>query len=98
MSKAALASLVAEKHGMSKADADKIVATVFEGITSSLVSQGAFGYVGFGRLSVVDRAARPGRNPSTGATLQIAARRVVKFTAGENLKRQVNVPPKKKSK
>lgn len=94
MSKAALASLIAEKFDLSKSDADKIVTTVFNGITDSLVSQGAFSYVGFGRLQVVNRASRQGRNPSTGAPLQIAARRIVKFTAGENLKRQINVQKK----
>lgn len=98
MSKAALASLIAEEFDMSKSQADRIVAKVFDGITSSLVSQGSFSYVGFGRLQVVERAPRPGRNPSTGEPLQIGARRVVKFSAGENLKRQINVPPKKKVK
>ncbi len=98
MSKAALASLVAEEFDLSKSQADRIVAKIFDGITSSLVSQGQFSYVGFGRLQVVDRASRKGRNPSTGEPLQIAARRIVKFSAGENLKRQINVPPKKKAK
>ena len=98
MSKAALASLVAEEFDLSKSQADKIVAKVFDGITSSLVSQGSFSYVGFGRLQVIDRAPRKGRNPSTGEPLQIEARRVVKFSAGENLKRQINVAPKKKAK
>lgn len=95
MSKAALASLVAEKFDLSKAMADQIVAAVFSGITSSLVSQGSFSYVGFGRLQVVDRASRPGRNPATGETLQIAARRTVKFSVGENLKREINSQEKK---
>lgn len=94
MSKAALASLIAEEFDLSKSQADKIVAKVFDGITSSLISQGSFSYVGFGRMQVVDRAPRKGRNPSTGATLQIGARRVVKFTSGEKLKRQINVPKK----
>lgn len=96
MSKAALASLVSEEFGLSKSQADKIVAKVFDGITSSLMSQGSFSYVGFGRLTVVERAARPGRNPATGAALEISARRIVKFSAGENLKRKINVPAQKK--
>ena len=94
MSKAARASLVAEKFDLSKAKADQIVEAVFSGITSSLVSQGTFSYVGFGRLQVVERASRPGRNPATGETLQIAARRTVKFSAGENLKREINAQEK----
>lgn len=95
MSKAAIASLVAEKFDLSKAKADQIVAAVFSGITSSLVSQGAFSYVGFGRLQVVERAPRPGRNPLTGEKLQIAARRTVKFTVGEKLKRELNTQERK---
>lgn len=98
MSKAALASLVAEEFDLSKSQAGRIVDKVFDGITSSLVSQGSFSYVGFGRLQVVDRAPRKGRNPSTGEPLQIGARRVVKFSAGESLKRQINVTQKKKGK
>lgn len=95
MSKAALASLVAEKFDLSKAKADQIVSAVFAGITSSLVSQGTFSYVGFGCLSVVDRPSRPGRNPATGESLQIAARRNVKFSAGANLKRELNAQERK---
>lgn len=92
MSKAALVSLIAQEFDyLSKTDADKIVAKVFQGITSSLESQGSFSYVGFGRLEVVDRAERPGRNPNSGAPMTIPARRVVKFTAGEPLKRQLNM-------
>lgn len=94
MSKATLVSLIAEKCGLSKSQADKVVVTVFDGITNSLVSQGSFSYVGFGRLQVAERASRPGRNPGTGELLQIPARRIVKFTAGENLKREINVPKK----
>lgn len=94
MSKAALGSLIAEEFGMSRAQAEQIVARVFRGIESSLVSQGSFTYVGFGRLSVVDRAARPGRNPATGVSMEIAPHRAVKFTMGENLKRVINAPKK----
>lgn len=94
MSKAALVSLIAEKCGLSKSQADSVVVTIFDGITSSLVSQGSFSYVGFGRLQVADRASRPGRNPGTGEPLQIPAHRTVKFTAGENLKRVINAQKK----
>lgn len=94
MSKAALASLIAAEFDLNKSLADKIVAKVFKGITSSLESQGSFSYVGFGRLQVVDRAARKGRNPNSGKPLIISARRIVKFTAGDPLKRQINAAKK----
>lgn len=94
MSKAALASLIAQEFDINKSMADKIVAKVFNGIVSSLESQGSFSYVGFGRLQVVDREARKGRNPNSGEPLIIAARRVVTFTAGEPLKRRINAVKK----
>lgn len=95
MSKAVLANLIAQEFNyLTKAQADQIVTKVFQGITSSLESQGSFSYVGFGRLQVVDRAARKGRNPTNGTPLIISARRVITFTAGEPLKRQLNAVKK----
>lgn len=90
MSRTAIAGLISEEFDLSKSEANKIVASVFKGIASSLESQGSFSYVGFGRLQVVDRAARQGRNPNSGESLIIAARKVVTFTAGDPLKRQLN--------
>jgi DNA-binding protein HU-beta len=90
MSKAALASMIAAEFQLPKVQAAKIVDKIFDGITSALVSQGSFSYMGFGRLQVVDRAPRKGRNPGTGKELEIGARKVVKFTSGENLKREIN--------
>lgn len=90
MSKAVLVGLVAEKHGLTKAEASEIVNTVLSGIQSALVSQGSISLVGFGVFSVVDRAARSGRNPNTGEPVMVAARKAVRFTPGEPLKRAVN--------
>ncbi len=90
MSKAALSSLIAEEFGLNKSTSDQIIAKVFEGITNTLESQGTFSYVGFGSLVVVDRKARPGRNPATGAAVEISARKSVKFKPGENLKKRIN--------
>ncbi len=90
MSKTALASLVATEFNLTKTEADQIVSKVFDGITSALVSQGVFAYVGFGRLQVMNRASRKGRNPATGEPVQIKACRVVKFSMGESLKRELN--------
>lgn len=90
MSKAMLAALVSQAHDMTKAEAEEIVDTVFNGIRSALVSQGNFSYMGFGRWTVSARAARPGRNPKTGEVVQVDARMAVKFVAGTQLKNAIN--------
>jgi DNA-binding protein HU-beta len=54
--------------------------------------------VGFGTFSVSERKARKGRNPQTGKEMKIAAKKVLKFTAGKALKEAVNGPAKKAGK
>lgn len=90
MSKTALASLIAEKHGLTKAKAEEIVETMLDGIKNALISQGSISFVGFGRFAVNERAARIGRNPSSGEKVEVPAQRVVKFTPGAPLKKAVN--------
>lgn len=72
----------------------KTVDTVLRSLQSTLEGAAARGekvsVPGFFALSVGDRAAREGRNPSTGATIQIAAAKTVKFTAGSALKEAAN--------
>ena len=60
------------------------------GVSSTLRGGGRVSLVGFGSWSVSHRAARAGRNPQTGATIQIAAKNVVKFKAGAELSSSVN--------
>jgi DNA-binding protein HU-beta len=60
------------------------------GVSSTLKGGGRVSLVGFGSWSVSHRAARAGRNPQTGATIQIAAKNVVKFKAGAELSSSVN--------
>ncbi|MFM0265624.1 HU family DNA-binding protein [Paraburkholderia sediminicola] len=95
MSKTILSSLIADKHGVTRAEADEIINTVFDGIRSALASQGSITFVGFGRFAVHDRAPRMGRNPGTGEAVPIPARRVVKFNPSDALTTAVN--PKKKT-
>jgi len=59
-------------------------------VTNALTSDGKFGLVGFGTFSVVQRNARTGRNPQTGETITIKARKAVKFKAGKELVEKVN--------
>tara|TARA_B100000315_G_C14228202_1_gene429681 strand:+ start:221 stop:496 length:276 start_codon:yes stop_codon:yes gene_type:complete len=86
MNKNDLISAVAGASGVSKADAARAVDATFEAITDALSKGNDVQLVGFGSFSVASRAARQGRNPQTGATIQIAASRQPKFKAGKGLK------------
>jgi len=83
--------LVAEvaKVVKSKRMAEDAVTCVFEAITKSLKKGQAVTLVGFGTFAVGRRKARVGRNPQTGATIKIAAKKVPKFSAGKALKNAV---------
>ena len=90
MNKNDLIDAVAANTGVSKDDAAKATNAVFDAITDALQNGGDVRLTGFGSFSVADRAARQGRNPSTGATIQIAASKQPKFKAGKALKEAVN--------
>lgn len=85
-----LKASVAEKAGLSKADAGSAVSAVLDTITEALAKGDKIALVGFGNFEVSERAAREGRNPATGETIQIAASKAVKFKAGKALKDSVN--------
>ena len=90
MNKAELVDSVASAANLSKADAGRAVDAVLSSISSSLKSGQQVSIVGFGTFSVKHRAARAGRNPRTGETIQIAASNVPGFKAGKALKEAVN--------
>ncbi len=90
MKKVELVEAVAAKTGLTKADATRSIDAVFEVITGALVKGDKVPLVGFGTFNVSKRAAREGRNPQTGATVKIAARKAVSFKAGSALKEAVN--------
>ena len=90
MKKVELVEAVAEKAGLTKADATRAIDATFEAITEALANGDKVTLVGFGTFGVSKRAAREGRNPRTGATVQIAARKAVSFKAGSALKEAVN--------
>ncbi len=89
MNKADLASKISDDNGFSKAESEKALNSVIEGISGALKNGDSLTLVGFGTFSVADRAARKGRNPQTGEEIQIAARKVVKFKAGKGLREVV---------
>ena len=90
MKKAELIESVAAKAGITKADAGRAVDATFAAITEALVKGDKVPLIGFGTFSISKRAARVGRNPQTGAEVQIAARNAVTFKAGAALKDAVN--------
>ncbi|MCO6186110.1 DNA-binding protein HupB [Rhizobium sp. L1K21] len=90
MNKNELVSAVADKAGISKGDAASAVDAVFDAIQDELKKGGDIRLVGFGSFSVSRREASKGRNPSTGAEVDIPARNVPKFSAGKGLKDAVN--------
>ncbi len=90
MNKAELIEAVAEEADMTKAEAGRAVDAIVSTITDALTKQDDVALVGFGTFTVRERAARAGRNPQTGATIQIAAAKVPAFKAGKALKDAVN--------
>jgi len=90
MNKQQLISSIAEQADLSKAAAGNALNAVTDAITAALAKGDSVTFVGFGTFSVKDRAARSGRNPQTGATIQIAAAKVPGFKAGKALKDAVN--------
>ena len=90
MKKVELVEAVAENAGLTKADATRAIDATFETITEALKQGDKVTLVGFGTFGVSERAAREGRNPRTGETVKIAARKAVSFKAGSALKESVN--------
>lgn len=90
MNKGDLIDVVANKSGISKAQAGDAVSAVFDAIQDALKAGDKAAFVGFGTFSTSVRAARDGRNPATGATIRIAEKTMVKFKAGKALADSVN--------
>ena len=90
MTKAELIAVMAGEAGVTKADAAKALGCFTVTVAKELKKSGKLGLVGFGTFSVVKRKAREGRNPQTGKTIKIAAKKVVKFKAGKALADSVN--------
>ncbi len=90
MNKNELISKVADDTGLSKSDSSKAVDSIFDSITGELKSGGDIRLVGFGTFLVTKRKATTGRNPQTGAAIDIPAANVPKFRAGKALKEAVN--------
>lgn len=89
MNRAELIDCIAEKAELTKAAASRALDALLDGVTSSLKGGDPVVIVGFGSFTVRQRAARKGRNPSTGEEITIKAAKVVGFKAGKALKEAV---------
>ena len=90
MNKTELIDAMAENAGISKAAAKKALESFLENVGDSLKKGGRVSLVGFGSWAATKRAAREGRNPQTGKTINIGAKNVVKFKPGADLQKAVN--------
>ncbi|MCX7673243.1 MAG: HU family DNA-binding protein [Thiobacillaceae bacterium] len=90
MNKAQLIDYVAEHAQLTRQQAARALDAVVEAVTHTLTRGGAVTLVGFGSFVVDERAARKGRNPKTGETVEIPAAKIVKFRPGKVLKDAVN--------
>lgn len=86
MNKEELIDAIAKDANLSKAAAGQALNSVLNAITSALTKGDKVTLVGFGTFETRDRAAREGRNPQTGETIKIAAKRVPVWTPGKALK------------
>ena len=90
MNKGELIDSIAKQADLSKADAGRALDAVIDAVTGSLMSGDKVTLPGFGTFSTSKRAARTGRNPSTGETIKIKAKTVAKFKPGSKLTDAVN--------
>ena len=89
MSKSEFVDKVASEAGLSKKDAGAAVDAMLGTIEGELKNGGEVSFTGFGKFHVAERGAREGRNPRTGESMQIAATKVPRFTAGSGLKKAI---------
>lgn len=86
MTRKELVDIIAEKADLSKKNADAALKAVIETIKGALIEGDQVQLVGFGTFLIKERAAREGRNPSTGEAMKIAAKKVPAFKASKALK------------
>lgn len=85
LSKAELVAQIAEETEMTNKDVGRILTSIIENISDSLIKGGSTQLIGFGSFKITQKAARTGRNPNNGEEIQIPAKSVVKFNAGKKL-------------
>ena len=86
MNKVTLVAKIAEKSGLSKKQAELALGAFIDSVTEALKEGDKVQMMGFGTFEVKERAARTGRNPSTGETIEIPASKTPSFKAGKGLR------------
>ena len=89
MNKAELVEAVSAKAGLTRKETGNVVDAMTETITDTLSKGGKVTLVGFGTFQVMERKARRGRNPQTGQTIEVPAKKVPRFVAGKGLREKV---------
>ena len=89
MNKNEFVAAIAEKSGLTKKDAEAALNAYTEVVTDALKAGDSVQLIGFGTFEVRERAARQGRNPHTGETIEIAAAKVPAFKSGKALKNAI---------
>ncbi|PIE32929.1 MAG: DNA-binding protein [Ilumatobacter coccineus] len=90
MTKSELIDAIAQAAGVTKADAERTVGAFFDVVVDKAKAGEKVSWPGFGSFSTTKRAARTGRNPQTGETVQIKASTAMKFSASSTLKAALN--------
>jgi DNA-binding protein HU-beta len=90
MNNAVIAEQIAEAHGLNKTEARQLVDAVFTALIDAAANGNEVSITGFGKFKVKDSPAREGRNPATGAVLQIAASKKLGFSAAKAVKDKLN--------
>ena len=90
MNKAELVAAIAAETEMSKKDVEKVLKAFTGTVVNEVAKGGSVQLIGFGTFEQAERAARPGRNPQTGESIEIPATKVPKFKAGKAFKAAVN--------
>jgi DNA-binding protein HU-beta len=91
MNKQELIDAIAGSTGESKAATGETIDAILDAVTRAVTDGDAVQLIGFGSFSMGARSARVGRNPATGAEIQIPAAKTVKFTVGKAFKDAVNI-------
>lgn len=96
MNKSQLISAVAASAGVTKVDAEKAIKATFDAVAGELGNGGSVTLIGFGTFSVYERKERMGKNPRSGESIKIPAKKVAKFKPGKALIELVDKPKKEK--
>lgn len=91
LTKSKLIDLIAERSGLTRKRAERVVNTIFDQMSHALISGHRIEMRGFGSFSVKHYTPYVGRNPRTGDEVQVPAKRAIKFKVGKDLRERVNL-------